>query len=195
MGVLIESILSYLPLVILIWLPIALYYYGLYINLYWKRNNIPYIPASPFVGNLLPMFSFQKCVADILDSFYNDRRAIGKPFVGIHYFHKPALLIRSPEMVKQVLVKDFSSFSDRYTATLHKRLTFSSFKTGFRIEWIIFPQALSIRCPFGHYGKHQSIFHSESSMEKHTWKIVSILYQRQNEANVSVDERYRKWVG
>jgi len=36
-----------------------------------------------------------------------------KPYVGIFSFDKPSLLIRDPELVKNILVKDFQNFMDR----------------------------------------------------------------------------------
>ncbi len=107
------DILVYVPLVFLVWLPIGLYYYSLYSNSYWKRNKIPFLPAKPIVGNLFDMFRFRKCAAEIFADMYNDRNAIGKPFVGVHFFHKPVLLIRDPELIKQLIVRDFTSFCDR----------------------------------------------------------------------------------
>lgn len=105
----------YVLLAIFVVFPIGIYCYSLYINSYWKRNKIPYVPAKPIVGNLLDGLVFRKCVAEIFVDIYNDERAIDKPFVGIHFFHKPALVIRDPELIKRVLVKDFTSFNNRYS--------------------------------------------------------------------------------
>ena len=92
---------------------IGLYCYSLYINSYWKRNKIPFVSAKPIVGNLIDVLLFRKCVAEIFADIYNDQAAVDKPVVGIHFFHKPALVVKDPELIKSVLVKDFSSFNDR----------------------------------------------------------------------------------
>lgn len=42
---------------------------------------------------------------DILIRKYKD-----VPYVGIYSYNKPQLLIRDPELVKDILIKDFSSF-------------------------------------------------------------------------------------
>ncbi|RZC40628.1 p450 domain containing protein [Asbolus verrucosus] len=39
------------------------------------------------------------------------------PFVGIHIFNQPHLLVRSPELLKKILVKDFDKFINRNIAT------------------------------------------------------------------------------
>ena len=35
------------------------------------------------------------------------------PFLGIYMLHRPFLLINDPELIKHILVKDFSHFCDR----------------------------------------------------------------------------------
>ena len=44
----------------------------------------------------------------------------GVPLLGFYVFDKPHLLIRDPELVKHVLVKDFDYFSDRYATADEK---------------------------------------------------------------------------
>jgi cytochrome P450 family 6 len=46
-----------------------------------------------------------------LQRIYNEHS--DKPYVGIISFDKPGLLIRDPELVKKILVKDFQTFMDR----------------------------------------------------------------------------------
>lgn len=106
--------LLHLPLIFFVWMPIVAYYWALHINGYWKRKNIPYIPATPFVGNVEKAVAFKKCVAEQFQDLYLDKDTRDAPFVGIHIFHKPALLIRDLELVKRILVKDFGSFSNRF---------------------------------------------------------------------------------
>lgn len=38
---------------------------------------------------------------------------LGQEFFGFWLFHRPAIMIRDPDLVKQILVKDFSHFHDR----------------------------------------------------------------------------------
>lgn len=33
--------------------------------------------------------------------------------IGVHIFHKPGLVLRDPELIKRVMIQDFSSFSTR----------------------------------------------------------------------------------
>lgn len=107
------SIIAYIPLLLVIWLPISVYYWGLYQSLYWKRKKIPSIHARPLIGSIAGMITFQKNVAEQFHEFYFDEATKDEPFVGIHMFQKPTIVIKDPELIKRVLVKDFSSFSNR----------------------------------------------------------------------------------
>lgn len=50
---------------------------------------------------------------DVLLEIYNDPVAENQPFVGINIFHKPGLMIKSPDMLRRVLSKDFNYFSNK----------------------------------------------------------------------------------
>lgn len=43
------------------------------------------------------------------------KKGPGKPYLGFFIFDRPALVIRDPNIVKKVLVKDFNIFADRFT--------------------------------------------------------------------------------
>lgn len=40
-------------------------------------------------------------------------KAKDEPFFGLNFFNEPVLLIRDPELIKEVLIKEFSTFHDR----------------------------------------------------------------------------------
>lgn len=109
----IAYILICLPLVIIAFLLFAIFYYTLHTNSYWKKKKIPFVPAKPIVGNLLEALTFRKSVAETFDDIYHDKKTKETPFVGINIFNKPALVVRDLELIKRILIKDFSSFSDR----------------------------------------------------------------------------------
>nr|CAD7569190.1 unnamed protein product [Timema californicum] len=81
---------------------------------HWVKKGVPCLTPNPFVGNLLPMLRLQECPGVLVASLYNG--APKHPYVGFFVFDRPALLIREPEMVKNILVKDFEYFSDQHTS-------------------------------------------------------------------------------
>nr|NP_001352214.1 cytochrome P450 6g1-like [Nicrophorus vespilloides] len=77
---------------------------------YWKDRNIPYIkPTFPF-GNFKDMVFFRFSIGEYFQSIYN---ASKESIVGIWVFGEPMLIIRSPAIIKQILIKDFINFRDR----------------------------------------------------------------------------------
>lgn len=79
---------------------------------YWKRNNVPYIESLPLLGHFTWMVLLKENIAHVISRLYNHPNAKGQPYVGINVFHKPALLIRDPELIKQMAIKDFNYFVD-----------------------------------------------------------------------------------
>ncbi|XP_055692002.1 probable cytochrome P450 6g2 [Lutzomyia longipalpis] len=80
---------------------------------YWRVRGVPYIAGFPFIGALRGVVFFQKSVTELFLQLYNDAETKNEPIVGFYFFHKPSLLIRDPELIKRILVKDFNNFPDR----------------------------------------------------------------------------------
>ncbi|KAH8402379.1 hypothetical protein KR009_011600, partial [Drosophila setifemur] len=87
---------------------------------YWKRMGVREIKPRWIVGNLFGLLSMRTSPAEFMVELYNHPDAENEPFVGIHVFHKPALLLRDPELVRKILVRDFGRFSNRYSGANHE---------------------------------------------------------------------------
>jgi cytochrome P450 family 6 len=68
------------------------------------------VKPTPLVGNLKDCVLLKTTIGEQLQRIYNEHS--DKPYVGIFTFDKPSLLIRDPELVKNILVKDFQTFMD-----------------------------------------------------------------------------------
>lgn len=77
---------------------------------YWKKKKVPYEKPNVLLGSTLPIFKGEKNIAQILVDLY---RKFDKPYFGIHLFTTPFLILKDPELIKQVLIKDFSKFANR----------------------------------------------------------------------------------
>jgi cytochrome P450 family 6 len=89
----------------------ALYFYFTRNFNFWQKLGIPYVKPTPFVGNLKDCVLLKTTIGEQLHRIYNEHS--DKPYVGIFSFDKPSLLIRDPELVNNILVKDFQYFMDR----------------------------------------------------------------------------------
>ncbi|XP_018322764.1 cytochrome P450 6k1-like isoform X2 [Agrilus planipennis] len=101
---------SVLPLVAVLVLTFSLYKYLVENFDYWEKRQIKFLKPVPFFGNFSKAFLQQKGIGFLLAEFYNQ---VQERFFGIFVLSEPVLVIRDPELIKQVLIKDFQHFADR----------------------------------------------------------------------------------
>ncbi|XP_049964534.1 cytochrome P450 6k1-like [Schistocerca serialis cubense] len=78
---------------------------------YWKKKGVPFVePSIPF-GNFRKNILGQEPLGVTTQSLY--KQLSGERYVGHFGFSRPILLIRDPEIIRHILVKDFSTFHDR----------------------------------------------------------------------------------
>ncbi|KAG5671722.1 hypothetical protein PVAND_001902 [Polypedilum vanderplanki] len=99
--------------VILILITIWLYWQ----QSYFKRHNIPYVQTNIFLGGLSDSL-LRKCgFFENVMRLYRRPEVADVPFFGFFIFQRPALVIKDPELIKRIMVKDFNSFQNRVTAS------------------------------------------------------------------------------
>uniref|UniRef100_A0A1B0CII2 Cytochrome n=1 Tax=Lutzomyia longipalpis TaxID=7200 RepID=A0A1B0CII2_LUTLO len=77
---------------------------------YWEKRNVTYIePTVPF-GNMKDVLLGRTDLGSIIRDLYNQSR---EKFFGIYMINRPALIIRDPELIKAIMIKDFDHFVDR----------------------------------------------------------------------------------
>lgn len=86
------------------------YYYTADFN-YWTSRGVNGPKPTVFFGNTGKFMLGKKCLGDLYKEIYEGypKEAV----VGLFLREKPALLLRDPEFIKQVLIKDFPAFADR----------------------------------------------------------------------------------
>ncbi|KAK2586912.1 hypothetical protein KPH14_009845 [Odynerus spinipes] len=82
---------------------------------YWKRRGVESLPADLIFGNFKDAVLFRSAPGWHLGQLYKQARQ-DAPYVGFYIFHKPCLLLRDPEIIKQIMIRDFENFSDRHFA-------------------------------------------------------------------------------
>lgn len=88
----------------------AIYFYIKHLYSYWTRRGVPQVkPSFPF-GNLGKSIRNELCNNETLDELY---RSTNEPFIGIYSVFSPALMPRDPELIRNILIKDFQHFADR----------------------------------------------------------------------------------
>jgi cytochrome P450 family 6 len=78
---------------------------------YWKKRNVPYAkPTFPF-GNVGDISLFRVSLGLTFQKIYKELD--GEKYGGTFALTKPGFIFRDPDIIKNVLVKDFTSFHDR----------------------------------------------------------------------------------
>lgn len=77
---------------------------------YWKRKGVPYLkPTFPF-GAFAKAFLQKVSIDDQIKEIYDQSSG---PFIGVYSLLQPVLLIRDPEIIRTILIKDFGHFPYR----------------------------------------------------------------------------------
>ncbi|XP_043504588.1 cytochrome P450 6k1-like [Polistes fuscatus] len=82
---------------------------------YWKRRGVESLPSDLIFGNFKEAVLFRSAPGWHLGQLYK-KAPQDAPYIGFYIFHKPCLLLRDPEIIKQFLIRDFENFSDRHFA-------------------------------------------------------------------------------
>lgn len=77
---------------------------------YWEKKNVVHTETVFPFGSIKGAIS-QLTIGVVMKNLYERYR--GEPFFGAWIFFTPTLFVRNPELVKNILVKDFNNFHDR----------------------------------------------------------------------------------
>ena len=78
-----------------------------------KSLNLPGPKPLPFVGHLFDLAKYKYNYHLMIDTYYKD---FGRVF-GMYLQSTPTIVVSDPEMIKQILVKDFAKFHDRQASS------------------------------------------------------------------------------
>jgi cytochrome P450 family 9 len=87
------------------------YLIGTWTHNHFSRENVPSLKPLPFLGNMAPVVFQQMSFPDFVVYLYNDLK--GHKYGGTYQLMNPSLMLRDPELIKMVTVKDFEHFLDR----------------------------------------------------------------------------------
>ncbi|KAF5290749.1 hypothetical protein FQR65_LT11530 [Abscondita terminalis] len=77
---------------------------------YWKDKGVPHRPPSVPFGNLLDLIFNDDSVSKFFAKLYNEFES---PYIGFYALTKPFLLVKDPNLIKIILIKEFNIFQNR----------------------------------------------------------------------------------
>lgn len=86
---------------------------------YWKKRGVDGPKPLPFFGNVKDVVFGRLSLGHYIKQVYGTYDT--EPVVGIFLGSKPVLVVRDPEMIKAILIKDFSNFPERGLPLNEKR--------------------------------------------------------------------------
>lgn len=88
-----------------------LYWYFKKTYSFFERHGIPFIKPTLGFGNISDVILLRKSMAEVFADLHKTLEP--HKFGGIYAGTKPMIMIRDPELLKDILIKDFAYFSDR----------------------------------------------------------------------------------
>ena len=75
---------------------------------FFKRHGIIHVPSTPILGAMAPIIFRRMSFANFTRKIYNLNR--DAKYIGFYATTKPVLMLRDPEVIKDVVVKNFDTF-------------------------------------------------------------------------------------
>lgn len=97
------------------------YTYLIHCYNYWRNKGIPSSleKCLPFVGNMGKVLAMREAFSTLCENIY--KKNPHQSMIGFYQMLTPSLILRDPELVKKVLITNFSSFEDNQIV-LHPEL-------------------------------------------------------------------------
>ncbi|XP_046816873.1 cytochrome P450 9e2-like [Vespa crabro] len=89
---------------------LSIYYYTFKNVNYFKKIGLPYLQAWPILGSMGSAFLRRKTTADVTIDAYNFYPEA--KYIGFFDFNNPIVIVRDPELIKMIAIKNFDYFTD-----------------------------------------------------------------------------------
>lgn len=90
---------------------LCLYLYITRNSNYWRKQGIKDVSPSFFFGNVASCVFAKQTPQKLLREIYY--KGASEKVIGFYVFDKPYLMVRDPELIKNVFIKDFNNFSNK----------------------------------------------------------------------------------
>lgn len=81
-----------------------------FLHNFWTRRGFPQLNPKFLVGDIGELFRLKLSIAEVYGNLYEKSKKL--KIAGVYFTYRPGLLINDPELIQNILVKDFSHFTD-----------------------------------------------------------------------------------
>lgn len=103
---------------------LAFYYYSTSTFNFWKSRGVQGPKPVFLFGNTIDLMLARISMVDYLQNLYKVYK--NEPMVGLYMRRSPVLVLNDLELIKDVMIRDFSTFADRGFA-VHERVCYIAF--------------------------------------------------------------------
>ncbi|EZA59932.1 Cytochrome P450 6a2 [Ooceraea biroi] len=142
---------------------LLLYYYVTYEFDYWTSRRVNGPKPVPFFGNTKNFILGKMCMGDVFKSIYD--KYPKERMVGAFIRGEPVLVLRDADDIKQVLIKDFTTFPERHSEVYEKAEPMSLHL--FRLDAVRWRPLRTQLSPIFTSGKLKDMFHLLLNCSEH----------------------------
>jgi len=90
---------------------ILIYLFDQHFHSYWYNRFIPFKDPKFLFGELGRLVVQRKCIGEFIGQIYQNHKQ--KNILGLYFLYRPILVINDPQLIRDVMIKDFVHFHDR----------------------------------------------------------------------------------
>lgn len=78
---------------------------------FWTKRGFKQLNPTFIVGDAAPLFQFKTSIGEYFQGLYNQYKE--HKVLGIYMLYRPVLVVTDAKLVKDIMIRDFTSFHDR----------------------------------------------------------------------------------
>lgn len=189
MGVVSDSFVMEISLLFIAFI-LYLYYHVTKTFKHWKYSGIKYVKPVPFFGHFLYSLVKRKHNALLHQDMYNEFPH--ERYFGIFVFQTPTLVIKDPQLIRHIMIKDFSYFYNRTFKVdeeldpLAAHLVFLSDQRWKTVRNKLAPVFTSAKLKIMHTHMEECVYELQNYLHE-SIKVNNLIEMRECMANFSTD--------
>lgn len=113
MSFFVESVLYPGATIFVVAIAALFIYFKYYAFKFWENRHVPFKAPTIPTGNLTSVLTGSRTLGKVVEELYKEFKEKKYSHAGIYFLNSPIYMPLDPDIIKNILMKDFSSFVDR----------------------------------------------------------------------------------